>query len=33
MKRLDSHSGILNSQFNKILEVTPKLAYKDNPFL
>lgn len=33
MKRLDSHSGILNSQINKIVEVTPKLAYKDNLFL
>ena len=31
MKRMNSDSGTLNSQTNKILEVAPKLAYKDNP--
>ena len=32
MKRWNNYSGTLNSQINKIFEVAPKLAYKDNHF-
>ena len=32
MKRLNIYSGALDSQINKIFEMAPKLAYKDNHF-
>lgn len=32
MKRWNNYSGTLNSRINKIFEVAPKLAYKDNHF-
>lgn len=32
MKRWNNYSGTLNSRINKIFEVAPKLAYKNNHF-